>query len=736
MIKQTNLHALLTASVGLAALGCANSAFAAEGVDQNRIGASRSDQGSDDAIVVIARKRVEDVGSVPVSIGVATSEALERMGIVDVADLTRVTPGAVLIASGPEYLNDIALRGQGGGRLGFSESSTGIYRDGVFVAGGGFGGRTYSQIDFFDLDRTEVYRGPQGALYGRNSVGGAVNVITRRPVIDTQVRAKVGYDSVDNLSTEAIVNVPLSDHFAVRIGGYRERQTGGHYTSDATGTTIDTQHNWGIRGAVGAGLGTDTNAYLTVEHSRSKGPGFTVLGRNVTLDPDPFVRTQIDVADRVIIDQTSVLGEFHHDFGGTELTALANYKNRDGRRTNADFDHFLGVRNAGVTLYDAQGEAFAKMGGEVRLNSAGDGPLNWLFGVDYSSYESEVYSNRTGTVVGTGATFNAYRRQLRRQESTENLESYSAFGLIGYDLTERLNLSVEARYQVDKKNFRFKQIDLDPTTNETIALTTFERKWERFLPTASINYKVGSDLSLFARVATGYRAGGFNNNPAPGFFNRVPYDPEDATNGELGIKSNFRIGDARFRFNASVYHTWTRDVQQTTTLTVINPTFTLENAGDNKIYGGEAELSGTIPFAGGRVLVSASYSGSRGTWDDGASIIFNGAVFDLSGLQTPRSRDYSINLVGGYSHLVGPDLDLSFNASFQTAGGGFDNANLARASESYAVLNLNAGIAGKNWNLRGFIKNVTNDVYVTVQVSNNNYYNIPRSYGVSFGLEF
>lgn len=95
-------------------------------------------------IYVVARKRTEVAEKVPVSVGVMSDEDLARLSIKDVADYTRQTPGAILIGSGPEYLNDIALRGQGGGRLGFSESSTGIYRDGIFVAGGGFGGRSFS----------------------------------------------------------------------------------------------------------------------------------------------------------------------------------------------------------------------------------------------------------------------------------------------------------------------------------------------------------------------------------------------------------------------------------------------------------------------------------------------------------------------------------------------------------------------------------------------------------------
>lgn len=687
-------------------------------------------------IFVVARKRAETIESVPVSVGVLSDSDLSRLAIKDVADYTRQTPGAILIGSGPEYLNDIALRGQGGGRLGFSESSTGIYRDGIFVAGGGFGGRSYSRIDFHDVERVEVYRGPQGALYGRNAVGGAVNVISRKPVLDTEVRGKVGYDSVNELDTSLTVNVPIGGTAAVRVGGYYVNQTGGFYKDQVSGKTIDTSRDWGIRGAIGVGIKTDSTATLMVEHSRSEAPGFTALGQNQVLDPDPFVRTGLDAVDRVTINQTQMIGEFTHDFGSSELTLLANYKGRDGARSGADFDHYLGIRLPTAQLYDAQGEDFKRYGTEARWGSTGKTGFTWLGGVDFMTYTSNVYSLRTGTVTGSNATAISLKRQLRRQESQETLDSYSAYGQLGFDLTSQLKLSVEARFQIDRKNFRFRQIDLDPTTNETIPLTTFRRTWHRFLPTASLTYTVNPDLTFYGRVANGYRPGGFNQSPAQGFFDRVPYNPEDITSGEIGVKGRFRIGSAVFRSQLAVYYSVTRNVQQTTTLSATNPAFTLENVGTDDIFGGEFELSGTIPLAGGQLVTSLNVSGERGRWHDGASIINAGALIDLAGKTTPRTRDYIINLNAMYDHPIGGGMDAMFTASYQTAAGGFDDASLARPSQNYSMVDLSAGIRTPHWTLMGYVKNLTNDFYRIVSVGGNSYYNTPRTYGATLSFNW
>ncbi len=698
---------------------------------------AHSDDSQDgDEITVVARRREEGLSDVPASVGALNAEQFERLAIKDVADYTRQTPGAILIGSGPAYLNDVAIRGQGGGRLGFSESTTGIYRDGIFVAGGGFGGRSYGRIDFYDIDRVEVYRGPQGALYGRNSVGGAVNVISRKPDLEFGVKGKVGYNNVDTIDLTGTINLPISATAALRIGGYFADQSGGFYRDQVTGQTIDKTRDWGVRGTLGLGIGTDDTAYITVEQSRSEAPGFTSLGRNRTLDPDPFARTNLNAIDRVVITQTQVIGEYSHTFEGSTLTLLANFKGRQGDRSAADFDHYLGVNLPNAQLLDAQGEDFHRFGAEARWASTGSGPFSWLFGADVMTYESEVYSDRTGTVTGSGSTITSLRRQLRLQRSREELRSNSVYGLLGYDLTDRLNFSVEARYQSDSKDFRFQQIDLDPLTNETIPETSFTRTWHRFLPTAALNYKLSDQLSFYGRVATGYRPGGFNPSPAVGYFDRTPYDPEDITSGEIGAKASVRIGSVALRGQVSAFYSESRNVQQTTTLSTANPAFTLENVGSNRVYGGEFELGLRMPLAGGRFATTFNISGARGEWKDGASIINGGVVIDLAGKQTPRTRDYIININGQYDHELGGGLGLMLTASYQTAAGGYDDAPLTRKSDGYSVLDLSGGIRGKGWSLVGYVKNVTNDIYTVVTVGQNDYFNTPRTYGATFSFEW
>jgi len=690
-----------------------------------------------DQIIVQARKRDEAIEDVPSSVTALSFDAIEDLIMEDVADIVRQIPGGILIASGPDYLDDIALRGQGGGRLGVSESTTGIYKDGMFIAGGGFGGRSYSRIDLFDLDRVEVYRGPQGALYGRNAVGGAINVLTKAPEDGFGGFLKAGYNSVERYNIEGVVNAPLvADKLNIRIGGYYSEQNDGFYTDDATGEAIDLYEDWGMRGSLGAALGADTNVILAVEHSRSEAPGFGTLGQNLTLDPDPFTRIGLSDFDTVIIEQTSVSGRLTHAFSGAELTILGNYKTRDGDRINGDLDHFIGFNSPALRLLDTLTEDFSRHGVEVRLTSVNDGPLTWLAGADYQGFQSDNFTERTGTLLGPFGLSAALRALLRTDISTEELSSYSFFGLLGYDLTDRLNLTVEARVQVDDKDFLFERMDPDPLTDETIAPTTFDEKSTRFLPTASLAYELSDDASIYARVATGYRPGGFNPFPTVGFFNQTAYDPEDIVSYEAGVKGSFQSGDVTIRPQLAVYYSETDDVQSVTNLSATNSIFSLQNVGGNNVYGFEFELQAYTPLWGGEFFTNLGASATDGEFDEGTDILFLGSTIDLSGLRVPRTRDYIINVHTGYSHPIGRSVDGFISFSFQAEGGGFDNATNTRESEGYEIIDLSAGLRGEHWRLDGYVKNLTDDVYRLVEVNNNNFYNAPRSYGVRLSADW
>ncbi len=696
-----------------------------------------------EVIVVMARKREEAITDVPVAISTLSQADADNLVLDSVADYIRQTPGAILIASGPAYLHDIALRGQGGGRLGFSESTTGIYRDGIYIAGGGFGGRTFSTMDFFDMRTLEVYRGPQGALYGRNAVGGAANLITNRPEDIFGVRARLRYDDLDTIGFQTIVNAPLvGDQLLARIGGYVSEQNDGHHHLASTGEALDVARDWGVRGSLAWRVGPDTDARFTIERSYSEAPGFASLGQNVALDPDPYTHVGLDRVDVVTIDQTSVFAEFTHGFGFGDLTVLGNYRDRDGDRENGDLDHFFGFNVPILNLLDEQFEDFERYGGEIRLASNDESRFTWLIGADFQTYTSDVVTERTGTFAGPFALSAPLRNQLRRDVSTEELFSYSAFALAGFDLTERLNFTIEARVQHDEKDLVFERIDLDAFTDNTVPPVSFDQSSTRFLPTATLLYALGDDNNIYARIASGYRPGGFNPQPAPGFFDRTPYDPETAYSFELGWKSVREFRDVTLETELALFWSLTEDIQTTASLTNFATVPALQNVGDATIYGAEFTARAFTPFAGGDLSVNLGLSFSNGEFQENTLVIFNGVTYDLDGARAPRTRDYIVNLATTYSYPLATTFDIFGALSFQAEGGGYDNAignlNIAesRSSESFEMFDLRLGVSSENWRLSAFGRNITDEVYRTVSLNGNDYHNDGRVIGLELDTQF
>lgn len=198
-------------------------------------------------IVVTARRRAEQLREVPASVTAITEAERQALVLDRMDDYLRQVQSTTLVTSGPEYLNDITIRGQGSGRVGFTETATGLYRDGVYNAGGGFGGRTLSRLDLFDTNRVEVLRGPQGALFGRNAVGGVVNIIPNRPGDELEARLTGRYADPERADMEAVLNLPLHETLAVRLGGFLTDQEDGFVFNSTTGNVIDRQEVGGAR---------------------------------------------------------------------------------------------------------------------------------------------------------------------------------------------------------------------------------------------------------------------------------------------------------------------------------------------------------------------------------------------------------------------------------------------------------------------------------------------------------
>lgn len=446
-------------------------------------------------VVVTARRRAEQLRDVPAAV-TAITEA-DRQGLVldRMEDYLRQIQGVTLVTSGPEYLNDISIRGQGSGRVGFTETATGLYRDGLYNSGGGFGGRSLTRMDLFDNARVEVLRGPQGALFGRNAVGGAVNVIANAPRSEFGGTATVRRSDPDRTDLEAIVNLPLGDKLAARLGGFISDQHDGFIVNTTTGDFTDTQNSKGARLTLEARPSAKVTLGAMAEYYDSSAPGFTGLARSPTLDAGPDIRANQNRQGRTDIKEKGFSLRADVDLDWADVALRASHRYRDGARTNEDDDHFAGLSlsdvapGAAVSYPDysrAQFEDYRRDVAQVTFASKKGGRVSWLVGVEYlnskdhvvtepldcPAYTGAALAATPGCFVGTAAagaatTFSAAARQAGRgtmnhDTFNEKVDSISLFGAIEAKLAERWLLGLELRAQHDSRDYDFERWSEDP----------------------------------------------------------------------------------------------------------------------------------------------------------------------------------------------------------------------------------------------------------------------------------
>lgn len=450
-------------------------------------------------VVVTARKREERLRDIPIAASAITEAMRESLVLDNLDDYLRQTPSTTLVTSGPEYLNDITIRGQGGGRLGFSETATGLFRDGMYSAGGGFGGRSLTRMDTLDVSRIEVLRGPQGALFGRNSVGGAINVVTNRPQQELAIKATARAWNTDRRDGEIVFNTPLGDDVALRVAGLIHDQNEGFIRNETTGHDVDTQRYRGARSALAYSPTDNLRFGAMYEYYDAEAPAFGTLGQRETrvdgtpLDPDRYRRADLDREGGSDITQHYALLTADYSFAATNLALKVSRAERDGSRSNEDFDHFAGhsgidvAPGAAVLTPDytlIQSEDYDRTSAQLYLASTGAGAFSWLAGIEGLSSESAVsldpnlcpaytgspLPETAGCIVGRAGVLPAQsasvrttgRLTLNHDQFSEQVDSYSAFGSVDWRMTEHLKLGLELRVQRDEKDFAFQRYAGDP----------------------------------------------------------------------------------------------------------------------------------------------------------------------------------------------------------------------------------------------------------------------------------
>lgn len=636
------------AGVSLSALSFATAAMAQDEGASAAAQAAQAQSGIND-IVVTATRREQSLQRVPIAVSAASGEALAQAGVVNVQNISQIAPG-VQIA--PQFKPGDAvfqIRGQiQTDTAPTVDPSVGVYFDDVYVARS-----AGSLINFVDIERVEVLKGPQGTLFGKNTTGGALRVISKRPTHDFEGYGLASYESYDRAKLEGVINVPFTDTLAARVAGQIDRKNGGYATNYVTGNKIDKSATYFVRGSLLWEPVDRLSVLIGGDYTGVKGRGLQQFLRYYVPENGPFTAVEAAFESGLGFDPvagTAILQQIASPHGtrtaGTDLrdVTASSYSynpvtgalNPVGGRAdpstrnttwgvlaNVSYDmdfatlkSITSYRKIKTAIaYDVDGTEFAildsfrqerasQFSQELLLNGKVlNDRLDWTIGGLYFdekpfSSDSVIPLAGASSLAGIGGT-----TTLADARNT----SWGAFVQATYNLTEALSITGGVRYSHDKRDFDASAFEFATTgvtscvynaANGLSLLPNYSApcnisstaKFNQWSYTGSINYQLASDKLVYLRTSRGYRAGGFNPRiNAPEAVGS--FKPEIVTDYEFGIKADW-LGKT-LRTNLAVFYSKGTDVQVTVngiSPSTGNATTIVQNIGTRKVKGFEADL--------------------------------------------------------------------------------------------------------------------------------------------------
>lgn len=521
-------------------------------------------------IVVTARRTNEQLQRTPVTITALTTESLRTRQIVDVTALQQTTPGLVVKQNHSGV--GLSLRGQVQTSSDSSvDQSVGLYVDGVYVAR-----QMAGRFDMLDIERIEVLHGPQGTLFGRNTTGGAISIITNKPSDLFEGSIVAGIGNFDRREVTGVVNVPVSEFLSARVAG-RHVEHDGFGRNTFLNRDVGNDNYDQLRGSLAFQLGEGTSLLVQGElvDRRSNGPTINVVDFIPSLEPElPSgfyeARGEVPSVERIKLRSTSATLESELSDAAT-LRSITAYR-QTKFYTLTDFDNtpiqqFDNISESDIRQFSQELQVFGK------LES-----LDWIAGV--------FYFNEHGPE-------NYYTNRIIDYISRIRQKSYAGYGQLTYHLTNALRVTGGLRYTKDQRhlvagNTLLGGCFMDPAVlnDPSICRSSRDLSNNYLSYTASVDYQALPNLFLYARTGMGRKSGGFNKTGV----SLSSFSPEKVTDYEVGFKAD--LLDRHLRVNGAAYISFYKNMQRPITSdTSGQPTFFTQSVGKARILGGEIEVT-------------------------------------------------------------------------------------------------------------------------------------------------
>lgn len=765
VVKNAGARCRTAGMVSLAAMIAASMAPMQAGAQQTQ--SSSAEFIGLEEIVVTARRLEEKLQDVPLAITSFSSTSLEAAGVENLRDLSYLTPGITVNSGGSEFAVQPVIRGLTNLNGGAGDPNVAVFLDGVYLPN-----TSAISLALIDVARIEVVKGPVSALYGRNSFGGAINYVSKKPSLrdyEGKISATYGNDGQRNLSG-AIGGPLIKDVLGVRLaagydnfdGSYKDevngRRSGGWEKKDAQlSFTLNASENLEVNGAVY--YGDDVFAQSALAYNVGNcGPRSTnpltlneytqYCGR---LDPDahpvevPAIPTGAGVSgnNREVLN-ANLRVDYNMDWGS--VAWLTGYNDIKQQRLN----DFIGMRD-GILFNLVPGPGQVRLletfgndslnkdfSQELRIASNRDQSFRWAFGGFYYTADADTSTlvGLDGSRIPAGQTINTSAIYVTTdgrfapgtvQFSRGDDRQYSGFIGLEYDIIEGLTASGEYRYTDQKRG-----VLIEPSANSLAvgvnngayppdATFTFSNY------RGTLKYQVTPEIMTYASVANGTKAGGFNARATVAAD--LTFDPEENTTYEAGVKTSFF--DNRLQANAAVFHIDSTNLQISGPSSNASSTgLVTKNFGSTDSDGFEIELAAK-PAQGVRFNAGVGYSNPK----------FNGDAYDFSSVascraiptcatkvvtvSTPQGSRQAVSLKGNQVSRTSK-LQLTFGTELTGELVGdwnwFSRTDFRYESKQYSlpnnynwfgprtVVNHRMGIENGNLKFTAYIDNLTNDM--------------------------
>jgi iron complex outermembrane receptor protein len=601
------------------------------------VAAVASDNDNDttlDVVVVTAERRSESVQDIGVAVTAMSGDEIQSLRIQQPLGLSTVFPSLSTMNSQTDSTPLFLMRGIGLDDFNNNNSSgTGTYLDGVFASFPGF-----LTGAMYDVDRVEILKGPQGTLYGKNTAGGAINIISRQPTDDLEGYVDVDFSRWETLDVTAAIGGPLTDSIKARFAATATTQGEGYQTDIDTGLKYGKLNRGGARALFDIRLSDAATLNLNFHgvYDRSVPASQSTPNVEALIPPEPFKTAGL--LDSPPGGQWVRVGglPLYKDETGAGTVATLNV-NLDGLTLTSisAYDYFTDHSLDNYDGYPAADNNWTKnfqqwqLSQELRLASASGGLVDWIVGADYSQ---DWYRCRDALdwtfVYGLADYITQGGKAITAANFTQRQWSEGLYAHAETHLTKRLSLVTGVRYSHDETEFD--GVTLDPTGLLTYAARGFTgpivpntvlAALDETRPDQNVSYRIGPNyhltdkLLLYASVATGYKAGTYYGQPAQVQVDWSYVQPEHVLTTELGIKGRF-FGDS-LQFDAALFDSNLRDRQSSLSLWA-GPVGTepliagLGNVPGSRIDGVESEIDWR-PLRGLTIHLAATYLHARVT---------------------------------------------------------------------------------------------------------------------------